>query len=126
MVEFPKHTIEFPPKPPALVAKPVRKPGEKRRMFDKYSLWGSHDPTIYRDPTSGNYYTYCTGAIARRSRDLITWETIGKVVDNPPPKAVAWTGGTDIWAPDIIKVGDQYMAYGTILRKRCRFALLIL
>ena len=68
----------------------------------------SHDPAIFHDPTSGNYYTYCTGAIARRSKDLIHWEYLGKVVEDVPKEAAEWTGSHDIWAPDIIKVGDEY------------------
>jgi len=103
--------LEFPSAPPVPDPKPVRKHGEKRMELPKSSLWGSHDPAIFRDPVSGNYYTYCTGAIARRSTDLIRWENIGKVVENPPQESVEWVGGNAIWAPDIIKVGNEYRLY---------------
>lgn len=125
MAVFNDSKIEFPKKPPVPSAKPELKPGMKREQTDKYSLWGSHDPAIFRDPTTGNYYIYCTGAIARRSTDLITWESIGKVVENPPKESVEWVGGNDIWAPDIIKVGDEYRLYCSNstwgVRKSCIF-----
>jgi len=90
---FENCSLIFPPPPPARDAKPLFKKGQGHQPKDKNSLWGSHDPAIFRDPVTGNYYTYCTGAVARRSRDLIVWENIGKVVDDPPPEAVAM--GTD-------------------------------
>ena len=111
MAEFKNCNIEFPKKPPVPVEKPIFKPGEKPQEPDKYSLWGSHDPAIFHDPVSGNYYTYCTGAIARRSKDMIVWENIGKVVENPPKESMDWVGDSGIWAPDIIKVGDEYRLY---------------
>lgn len=47
-------------------------------------LWFTHDPAIYKDSDSKNYYTYSTGAICQRSEDLVHWEMVGKVVDAPP------------------------------------------
>ena len=108
---FENCTLKFPHQPPPRAAKPDFKKGQRPRPADKYSLWGSHDPAIFRDPVTENYYTYCTGAIARRSRDLIVWENVGKVVENPPPESVEWVGGNAIWAPDIIKAGDEYRLY---------------
>lgn len=71
----------------------------------------THDPAIFRDPESGNYYIYSTGALCRRSADLLHWENLGKVVSAPPEEAAAWTGSHDIWAPDIVKVGSEYRLY---------------
>lgn len=111
MLTFDNSNITFPQKPPTPVAKHPFQPGVKPEGVSKYSLWGSHDPAIFHDPVSGFYYTYSTGAIARRSKDLITWETIGKVVENPPKESSDWVGDTGIWAPDIIKVGEEYRLY---------------
>ena len=111
MAVFENRTLEFPRKPPLSAAKPVFKRGFKPENYDKSSLWGSHDPAIFHDPVSGNYYTYCTGAVARRSQDMLIWENIGKVVENPPQESIEWVGDTGIWAPDIIKVGDEYRLY---------------
>ena len=67
----------------------------------------THDPAIFRDPVSKNYYVYSTGAICKRSKDLLHWESLGKVVDMPPKESVDWTNSDDIWAPDIIKTGAE-------------------
>ena len=32
-------------------------------------------------------------------------------MENPPREASDWTGGKDIWAPDIVKVGEEYRLY---------------
>lgn len=70
-----------------------------------------HDPAIFYDEKSGNYYTYSTGAVCQRSTDLVHWEEIGNVVAEPPKESVDWTGTKDIWAPDIVKAGKEYRLY---------------
>ena len=70
-----------------------------------------HDPAIFYDEVSGNYYTYSTGAICQKSKDLVHWQEIGKVVERPPQESVEWTSSEDIWAPDIVKVGKEYRLY---------------
>lgn len=111
MAKFEECNIKFPSKPPIPIDKPEFKSEEGPKELNKFSLWGAHDPAIYHDPSSGNYYVYCTGAIARKSVDMITWENIGKVVDNPPEESSDWVGDKGIWAPDIIKVKDEYRLY---------------
>ena len=76
-------------------------------MDSPIGLWLTHDPAIYQDEVSGNYYIYGTGAVCQRSKDLIHWEKVGKVVEKPPKEASDWTGGKDIWAPDIVKVKSE-------------------
>ncbi len=98
--------IIFPSEPP----RPIKKPAPKA-PFEKGSLWGTHDPAIYHDPVTGNYYVYSTNALCQRSTDLISWEQLGKVVPNPPKDSLEWVGGDAIWAPDIVKVGDEYRLY---------------
>lgn len=100
--------IIYPPKPPAEPPKPALLPHTDR---DLPGLWMTHDPAVYRDPISGTYYIYCTGAICRRSADLIHWESLGKVVTALPEESVSWTKSQDIWAPDIVKVGNEYRLY---------------
>lgn len=105
------YNVHFPQEPVRPGKKPEFQKGKPMRMTDPHSLWGSHDPAIYRDPDSGMYYVYNTNAIARKSADLIHWETIGKVVEDPPKESLEWTKSHAIWAPDIIKVGDTYRLY---------------
>lgn len=102
--------IYYPGKPPV---EPEKKVLENKypRTDERLGLWLTHDPAIYKDPVTNNYYTYSTGAICQKSCDLIHWEMVGKVVDVPPIESSEWVGGTDIWAPDIVKVGDEYRLY---------------
>lgn len=102
------HLITYPAKPPAEPPKPERLEPMKR---DLPGLWMTHDPAVYRDPVSGNYYLYCTGAVCKRSSDLLHWESLGRVVEDPPEESVSWTNSRDIWAPDIVKVGNEYRLY---------------
>lgn len=98
-------------------ARPEKQPDksvfEKRpdRFDPVLGLWLTHDPAVYQDDKTGMYYIYCTGAVCQKSADLINWEMVGQVVDAPPKESSDWVGGTDIWAPDIVKVGDEYRLY---------------
>lgn len=102
-----KMAIQYPTQPEKQPAKPIGKiePGTE------LGLWFTHDPAIYQDDVTGNYYIYGTGAKCQKSKDLVHWEKVGRVVEQPPAEAVEWTGGKDIWAPDIIKVGSEYRLY---------------
>lgn len=99
--------IVYPAKPPAEPPKPQRLTQDR----DLLGLWMTHDPAIFRDPGSGNYYIYSTGALCRRSTDLLHWENLGKVVSDPPKESINWTKSHDIWAPDIVKAGAEYRLY---------------
>ncbi|MCM1386849.1 MAG: arabinan endo-1,5-alpha-L-arabinosidase [Bacillus sp. (in: Bacteria)] len=99
--------IHYPQKPPVEPPKPEHLTKDR----DLPGLWMTHDPAIYHDPVSHNYYIYSTGAICKRSKDLLHWESLGKVVSDPPEESVNWTKSHDIWAPDIVKVGAEYRLY---------------
>ena len=102
--------VIYPKKPMAQPEKPILEKGVDR-LDPRIGLWLTHDPAIYRDREKGCYYTYSTGAICQKSKDLVEWEMVGKVVDVPPVESSEWVGSTDIWAPDIVKVGDEYRLY---------------
>lgn len=105
-------TIQYPKEPPKEPPKTILKKLPKGRKPDlSIGLWMTHDPAIYQDEVSGYYYIYCTGAFCQKSKDLVHWEMVGRVVEEPPKEASDWTGGKDIWAPDIVKVGDEYRLY---------------
>ena len=103
-------SLIFPKEPPKQPNKSILDKNPKR-TDTSIGLWLTHDPAIYHDPISGYYYIYCTGAICQRSKDLLNWEMVGQVVDVPPIESAEWTGGNHIWAPDIVKVGDEYRLY---------------
>ncbi len=70
-----------------------------------------HDPAIFEDSAGGRFYIYSTGAQGYSSADLVHWKALGKVVGSPPAEAVNHTGSEAIWAPDIVKVGNEYRLY---------------
>lgn len=84
-------------------------------VTDEVSLYSTeiyvHDPAIYEDVENKMFYLYCTGGEGFESRDLIHWKALGKVVDKPNAESVEWTNSEQIWAPDIVKVGDEYRLY---------------
>lgn len=102
--------LQYPERPKKQPEKSVfeKRPG---RFDSELGLWLTHDPAIYQDDVTGMYYIYCTDAICQKSEDLIQWTMVGKVVDEPPEEAQEWVGGKAIWAPDIVKVGDEYRLY---------------
>lgn len=83
----------------------------------------SHDPAIFFDENSGYYYTYSTdagprcrervGGQIRRSKDLIHFEYVGTALKDGviPEEVRELTHAAGIWAPDIIKEGEEYRLY---------------
>jgi arabinan endo-1,5-alpha-L-arabinosidase len=108
---------------------------EIRDFYDQISSfqfanqWGpynSHDPAVIKDGSW--YYSFGTdvafgqplttvGIQVRRSRDLVAWEFRGWAYNGRPQEAlnfVTQNGGNpfeNVWAPYIIKVGNQYRLY---------------
>ena len=80
--------IHYPQKPPVQPPKPELIPGGSR---DLPGLWMTHDPAVFYDTEREAYYIYSTGALCRRSKDLLHWENLGKVVNDPPAKSTACT-----------------------------------
>ncbi len=77
---------------------------------------GIHDPsTVVRH--NGKFYTYGTGGglPISVSDDGWTWRRAGTLMQalpggRPGPDVIA-RGGNNTWAPDVIRVGDQYFVY---------------
>ncbi len=76
-----------------------------------FGLWGAHDPAVFRDPVTGEYFAFCTHKNVYRSPDLISWTRAEGVFGEVPDEAFAWTNSRGMWAPDIIKVGNEYRMY---------------
>jgi arabinan endo-1,5-alpha-L-arabinosidase len=75
-----------------------------------------HDPSTIA-VENGRYYTYGTGngIPVLASDDGWTWKRAGSLMSAVPggkagPEVLA-KGGNNTWAPDVIKVGDQYFIY---------------
>lgn len=77
--------------------------------------YAAHDPAVIG---AGDWYwLYSTGdgLPMRRSRDLVTWERVGRVFDRLPAWAsAAVPGATWLWAPDVSRVGDEYRLYYSV------------
>jgi arabinan endo-1,5-alpha-L-arabinosidase len=82
----------------------------------------SHDPAIFYDESENLYYIYSTdagpnainpaGGQIRLSSDLIHFNYIGvALIDGVPPEVKDYTNARGIWAPDIIKVDNEYRLY---------------
>ena len=105
------NTFTYPTEPMRPIERPSDEQIRDRAPLHENTLWFTHDPAIYHDPVSGDYFVYATEGKALRSSDLITWKQLGKVVPSPSDDAEAWTTSKAIWAPDIVKVGDEYRLY---------------
>lgn len=96
--------------------------------FTYYTQWGSynvHDPSIVK---SGDYF-YCfstdaaygttvkPGIQIRKSKDLVQWQFVGWAFNALPTQGAGFitqAGGTpfqSLWAPYVMKVGNQYRLY---------------
>ena len=76
---------------------------------------GIHDPSTVI-VQAGRYYTYGTGGLPiLSSDDGWTWQRRGSVMsvlpDGKPGAETLARGGNNSWAPDVIRVGDQYFMY---------------
>jgi arabinan endo-1,5-alpha-L-arabinosidase len=91
-------------------------------IINDEAKWGPmnvHDPSIFKD--GDWYYIFSTdvkvggtpraGIQVRKSKDLIHWQWVGYALDGVPKEAEEWTGATNLWAPDVTKIGDTYYLY---------------
>ncbi len=110
------NSFKYPDKPPIAAPKPapVQHDPHKPPVWEplpENSMWFTHDPAIFHDPVSGNYYTYNTDGTCKKSSDLISWKNLGVVVSGVSEDAKAHTGTDNIWAPDIVYVDGEYRLY---------------
>ncbi|HZB14735.1 MAG TPA: arabinan endo-1,5-alpha-L-arabinosidase, partial [Chryseolinea sp.] len=96
--------------------------------FEQRARWGpynTHDPSILKE--GEYYYCYSTDAAygitvppgiqIRRSKDLIAWEFVGFAFDALPKqgsdyiKAGNGTPFNSLWAPYVLKVGNEFRLY---------------
>lgn len=88
--------------------------------YDDPGLWGAHDPTVVRS-RDGRWLMFSTdtavaggpgaGVQIRQSSDLETWSWYGHAFDGVPGPAAEWSGAEGIWAPEVIRRGDEYRMY---------------
>jgi arabinan endo-1,5-alpha-L-arabinosidase len=92
-----------PPAPPAAPATTV--------TFGEVSV---HDPSVIK--VDGTFYVFGSHLAAAKSTDLMNWTKIADGVNTANPlfnnvvaslaDTFAWAQVTDLWAPDVVKLGD--------------------
>ncbi len=102
-----------------------------------------HDPSVYKDPVSGKYYTFGSHVLAATSNNLISWNDTAKSGSNYSimstlfskeyteefAKAYAFTmpngANQNAWAPDIIynKAMKKYCMYMSIVNGSTKCAI---
>ena len=91
----------------------------------KWSVYNVHDPSIIKEGEW--YYCYNTdvaygaaprvGIMVRKSKDLVDWQYVGWAINGLPTLAVQYitsNGATPVqglWAPFIMKVGQEFRLY---------------
>lgn len=74
-----------------------------------------HDPAVIRRTSDGTYFRFSTGnkiQIATASSISGPWTIKGSAL--PSGSSISLAGNTDLWAPDISKVGDVYYLYYSV------------
>lgn len=107
-----------------------------------WAHYNVHDPTVIR--SRGYFYEYGTDAAwgfsvkgipYRRSRDLVNWEYRGTVFDAYPQEVLNWKNSVDpnnsrtmtgIWAPYILKAGNEYRLYYSAIFSDAGRAMIVL
>ncbi len=72
------------------------------------------DPSIVRDPDSGKFYIFATNMIVLSSTDACNWtkENYNALTSYPSwGKEIYPDTKLDIWAPDVIRIGNQWIYY---------------
>ncbi len=82
--------------------------------MDNASAIRFHDPLIVRD--GGKYFCFSTDTNVRGvqtsvSEDLLSWRLKGPALSEAPASVVAHVGETGFWAPEVVRVGDEWRLY---------------
>jgi arabinan endo-1,5-alpha-L-arabinosidase len=75
----------------------------------------SHDPSIVRRSSDGTYFRFSTGGkIAIHTAPSMSGPWTYKCAMLPGGSKIALAGNTDLWAPDVSKVGNTYYVYYSV------------
>lgn len=133
-------TVVVPP-PPAFDINSINDGYAEIAPFANYLKWGSHnvhDPSIRK--YGDYYYCYSTdvgygidvrpGLQIRRSKDLINWQYYSWVFNGLPAQGaqfITQSGGTpfnSLWAPCVVKVGNEYRLYYSLSSAKPRLSVI--
>ncbi len=76
------------------------------------------DPSVQRAP-DGYFYAYATGPNCLRSKDLVNWQRVSRVIDRPTWNDTTYVGSNgklknvyySFWACDVSRVKKKYVMY---------------
>ncbi len=104
----------------------------------KWGPYNTHDPSIIKE--GEYYYCYSTdaaygvtvppGILVRKSKDLIDWQFVGSVFNSLPEQGsdfIEANGGTpfnSLWAPYILKVGNEFRLYYSLSSAKPRLSVI--
>ncbi|GIZ45682.1 hypothetical protein CKM354_000883900 [Cercospora kikuchii] len=77
----------------------------------------THDPSIIRHSDDGTYYKFSTGGtIAIHTSPSISgpWKFACQMLSSASKVHVPGNPGTDLWAPEVTRVGDEYYVYYSV------------
>ena len=111
--------------------------------YSNRSLWGpynTHDPSIVKagdwwycystDAAYGNPVGLNPGLLVRRSKDLINWQFMGTALNGLPAMGVeniranGATPNPGLWAPYVMKVGNEYRLYYSLASTGFRISVI--
>ena len=75
----------------------------------------SPDPTLWQDE-AGNWYLASSGHNVKTSRDLVRWQETPHAILSDADMAWVRRDWGEVWAPDVIRIGEWYLAYLTFYR----------
>lgn len=94
---------------------------EASYIAQKWKTLGGHDPTIIQDDNTKKYYMFSTDSVIegqyssgiqiRISDDLIHWTYKETVFNGVPQEARKWSNAEGLWAPEVVKVEEEYRMY---------------
>ena len=106
--------------------------------YSKWSVYNVHDPSILK--TGEYYYSYSTdvgfgidvraGIQVRKSKDLVEWTFVGWVFNNLPAMGAAYikaqgaTPFNSLWAPYIMKSGNEFRLYYSLSSATSRLSVI--
>lgn len=134
-------TIITPPPPPSFDINSIHDTYADVASADDYLQWGPynvHDPSIKK--FGDYYYCYSTdvaygtdikpGIQIRKSKDLVEWKFYGWVFSSLPAMGsdfIKQEGGTpnnSLWAPYVMKVGNEYRLYYSLSSSTARLSVI--
>ncbi|RDW84261.1 arabinan endo-1,5-alpha-L-arabinosidase-2 [Coleophoma cylindrospora] len=77
----------------------------------------THDPSVIQRTSDNAYFRFSTGSgieVTKATSLSGPWTSLGYALPKGSEISVSGNSGSDLWAPDVHKIGDQYYMYYAI------------